>query len=90
MAPILTPAELDYSIFSKAKNQRAPRGNPHGRKKQKYKNLVCAFDIETSTLPDMEQAVMYIWQFQVDDICKQTTLCNWKDSKFQSHSAAPL
>lgn len=72
MATILNVNDLDagdYAVFSKCKNQRAPRGNPHGRKKQKYKNLVCAFDIETSTLPDMEQAVMYIWQFQVDDIC---------------------
>lgn len=57
------------AVFGKMKNQRAPRGNPHGRKKQKYKDVVCAFDIETSTLPDMEQAIMYIWQFQIGDIC---------------------
>ena len=31
-------------------------------------DLVCAFDIETSTLPDIEEAIMYIWQFQIDDI----------------------
>ena len=69
MAAILTTKEVDYSIFGKAKNQRAPRGNPHGRKKKRYKDLVCAFDIETSTLPDLEQSIMYIWQFQVDSIC---------------------
>lgn len=61
--------DFDYSIFEKMKIQRAPRGNPHGRNKKHYLNAVCAFDIETSTLPDIEQAVMYIWQFQIDDIC---------------------
>lgn len=59
--------ELDCSFFSNIKSQRAPRGNPHGRKKKHYLDLVCAFDIETTTLPDLEQAIMYIWQFQVDD-----------------------
>lgn len=44
-----------------------PGGNPHGRQKKKYVDLVCAFDIETSRLPEIEQSVMYIWQFQIDD-----------------------
>lgn len=69
MDTVLNVSEFDYGIFAKMKTQRAPRGNPHGRKKQRYMNAVCAFDIETSTLPDMEQSIMYIWQFQVDDIC---------------------
>ena len=60
--------DLDYSIFENLKTQRAPRGNPHGRKRKRYVDLVCAFDIETSTLPDIEEAIMYIWQFQIDDI----------------------
>lgn len=37
--------------------------------KVKYKELVCAFDIETSRLPSIDQSFMYIWQFQVDDFC---------------------
>lgn len=69
MAAILNVQEFDYRIFTNMKKQKAPRGNPHGRKKQKYMDCVCAFDIETSTLPDMEQAIMYIWQFQIDDYC---------------------
>lgn len=36
-------------------------------KKHKYKNLVCAFDIETTSIPEIEQAVMYIWQCQIED-----------------------
>lgn len=37
-----------------------------GRKKgsRDYINIVCAFDIETTRLKDIEQAFMYIWQFQ--------------------------
>ena len=31
-----------------------------------YKNIVAAFDIETSRLPD-DQSIMYIWQLQIMD-----------------------
>ena len=68
MDPITYVTDFDVSVFGRMKKQRAPRGNPHGRKKQKYIDCICAFDIETSTLPDMEQAIMYIWQFQVGDL----------------------
>ena len=34
------------------------------RKKIKYIDLVCAFDIETTNIDKYRQAVMYIWQFQ--------------------------
>lgn len=40
------------------------RGNPATTRKIKYKNIVCAFDIETTALPEIEQSFMYIWQFQ--------------------------
>lgn len=66
---LINVADVDYTVFENLKTQTPPRGNPHGRQKKKYVNAVCAFDIETSTLPDLEQAVMYIWQFQLDDIC---------------------
>lgn len=51
----------------------APRGN-RGGNKARYKNCICAFDIETSTIetgrgPDgpLLDSFMYIWQFQIDD-----------------------
>ena len=31
-----------------------------------YLPLICAFDIETTTLQDIKQAIMYHWQFQLD------------------------
>lgn len=40
-----------------------------GRKKKSrsYLNIVSAFDIEASRLPEIEQAFMYIWQMQIGD-----------------------
>lgn len=32
-----------------------------------YKNIITAFDIESTRLKDIEQAIMYIWQFQYGD-----------------------
>lgn len=65
---LISVQDVDYLLFEKLKAQAAPRGNPHGRKKNKrYCNAVCAFDIETTTLDDVNQAIMYIWQFQLDE-----------------------
>lgn len=64
---LISVKDVDYMLFESLKTARAPRGNPHGRKKKKYVNAVCAFDIETTTLDDVQQAIMYIWQFQLDE-----------------------
>ena len=56
--------DFDYSIISKAGNVKRKKGS---RNKKNYKNLVCAFDIETTRIKEIEQSVMYIWQFQVDE-----------------------
>lgn len=58
---------MDYSIFYRTKNVKNRRGNPGTRKRVYYKDLICAFDIETSRDPVIEQSWMYIWMFQVDD-----------------------
>lgn len=33
----------------------------------RYKNLVAAFDIETTRLEDVEQSIMYIWQIDIEN-----------------------
>lgn len=59
---------FDYSIIGKAGNQTRPKGNQKTRQtKRKYKNLFCAFDIETTNDLSINQAYMYIWQFQIED-----------------------
>lgn len=55
--------DFDLSIIAKAKRLRKGRKN----KARKYIDLVTAFDIEASRLADIEQSVMYIWQFQIGE-----------------------
>ena len=68
MDKINTVDTFDYSIIAAARCQKRRQGN-QGRKNDKriYKDLFCAFDIETTNHPDLEQAFMYIWQFQIED-----------------------
>lgn len=37
------------------------------RSKKLYNRNICAFDIETTTIPEIQQSIMYIWQFAIDD-----------------------
>ena len=56
---------FDPSFYPDAKK---PKGNPKRKKRitKPYINAVCAFDIESSTLPG-DQAIMYVWQMQLED-----------------------
>ena len=68
MDKINTIDSFDYSIIAAAPCQKRRQGN-QGRKndKRRYKDLFCAFDIETTNDMELEQAYMYIWQFQIED-----------------------
>ena len=59
---------FDYNIIESAPVQRRRRGN-QGRRDNKriYKDLFCAFDIESTNSRQLQQAFMYIWQFQIED-----------------------
>ena len=59
---------FDYSVISETGCQKRPKGN-QGTKhnKRKYKNLFCAFDIETTNDLSINQAYMYIWQMQIEE-----------------------
>lgn len=41
------------------------RGNKGTKRKIGYKNVLCAFDIETTRIEHIEQSFMYIWQFSI-------------------------
>lgn len=59
---------FDYSIIKDTPCQKRRRGNQGKREnKRKYKNLFCAFDIESTNDMELQQAYMYIWQFQIED-----------------------
>lgn len=47
---------------------KAPVGNNSGKSKYKLFDYVCAFDIETTLLENIHQSVMYIWQFQIENV----------------------
>lgn len=44
---------------------KKPKGNPGRKKKPSYLGVVCAFDIETTSIKKIRQSVMYIWQYQI-------------------------
>ena len=60
---------FDYTLISSTRNQRRKKGNQGKRNNKRiYKDLLCAFDIETTNDRESQQAFMYIWQFQINDI----------------------
>ena len=69
MMPITDIHHFDYSIFRKLRNAKRKQGNQGSRRKRFIKDIICAFDIETTNLVDEDIAFMYVWQFQVGDIC---------------------
>ena len=50
---------LSYPVIKRRVNKKGGRD---------YVDCVCAFDIETSRLADIEQSVMYIWQMQIENV----------------------
>lgn len=57
-----------YNIIKDTPCQKRRRGNQGRRNnKRKYKDLFCAFDIESTNDYSINQAFMYIWQFQIED-----------------------
>lgn len=67
--PIITPEQFDFVQFRAIQPAPRTRGNPRTRQKFSYKNIITAFDIETTSLPEVQQAVMYVWQWQFGDAC---------------------
>lgn len=51
-------------FFKKCPIVKNRRGNPAKKKSRHYVGITTAFDIETTLLEDIQQSVMYIWQWQ--------------------------
>ena len=64
---IWTIDSFPYEIIRNAPDQKRAPGNQRTRERKVYKDLICAFDIETTYLPDLDQSFMYIWQMQIED-----------------------
>lgn len=65
---IINIEDYDYKQFNNYKTQQRKRGNQGTRARKTYIDYICAFDIETTNDPEIEQAYMYIWQFQIEDV----------------------
>lgn len=63
---IITVDEFKITdITRRTKLLKRPAGNPacRGKNKRRYKDLITAFDIETTSIDEVRQNVMYIWQW---------------------------
>ncbi len=61
----ITPDKYVPGTIANIETQKRGRGNPRTRKKVYYKDVICAFDIETTRLADIEQSIMYIWMLHI-------------------------
>lgn len=64
MSIIIAPTQFNIEWLKNIKTQARTVGNPGTKKKVKYKDIISAFDIETTRIKEIEQSVMYIWQWQ--------------------------
>lgn len=77
---IYTPTTYPYERLRAIDDLKRNKGNQGTKNRDVYKNIVCAFDIETTAIPAIRQSVMYIWQLaigQYDVIVGRT----WQDLK---------
>lgn len=56
--------DFDYNIFKKYQYAKRPKGKQYKTSK-KYLDVICAFDIETTGLTNIEHSFVYLWQFAV-------------------------
>lgn len=66
----LTPQQYIPGSIKSIEPLKRKVGNPGGTQNRKlhYKNVIAAFDIETTRLPEIEQSIMYVWQLHLDGI----------------------
>lgn len=64
---IVNVKELNFDIVAALPDLPRKAGNQGTRARRVYKDAVCAFDIETSYLKEIDAQCMYIWQFQLDE-----------------------
>lgn len=63
----LSYKEFDPTFIKSVEYAKRPAGNQKTKKPRDIKNLLCAFDIECSRLPDTEFAFVYHWQMQIGE-----------------------
>lgn len=65
----ITYEQFDYEWFRSLELQKRKRGNQSSSQKYYYVDIITAFDIETTYIKEIDNSVMYIWQWQFGDKC---------------------
>lgn len=61
---VIKPSEFPVEWLEQIPEVKRKKGNQRTKKRRKYKDLITAFDIETTRLADIENSIMYVWQWQ--------------------------
>ena len=64
--PVYNIYEYKYDHFVNYDLVEKSRGNQGGAGRKRYIDLIAAFDIEVTNVPEIEQAFMYIWQVSIN------------------------
>lgn len=64
---IINVKEFNYAIVAALPDLPRKAGNQGTRARRVYKDVVCAFDTETSYIKEADAQCLYIWQFQLDE-----------------------
>lgn len=65
----ITYDQFDYEWLDQLPTQKRNKGNQSTSQKYYYVDLITAFDIETTYIKEIDQSVMYIWQWQFGSAC---------------------
>lgn len=60
----ITPDKFDVGWYANLPAQKRKKGNQSTTQKYYYIDIITAFDIETTYIKEIDQSVMYIWQWQ--------------------------
>ena len=66
---IVNHSDFDFEWFRNIDIQKRKKGNNATSQKYYYKDIITAFDIETTYIKEIDNSVMYIWQWQFGDKC---------------------
>lgn len=60
-------AEADYNIYAIFEESEILTGKSRKLEYPRAIDLICSFDIETSVVKGMDESIMYVWQFAIED-----------------------
>lgn len=66
---IIDYTQFDYDWFRRLPLLKRNKGNNATTQKFYYRDIITAFDIETTYIKEIDNSVMYIWQWQFGDKC---------------------